>query len=48
MKALENEFIQMIKQAKMGDKDVLIQLIMSQKQDYYSLAYIFMKNHDEA
>ncbi len=48
MKALENEYIQMIERAKMGDKEVLIQLIMSQKQDYYRLAYIFMKNHDDA
>lgn len=49
MEALENdEFIQIVKQAKMGDKEVLIQLIMSRKQDYYRLAYIFMKNHDDA
>ena len=45
---MENEFIQMIKRAKMGDKDVLIELIISQKQDYYRLAYIFMKNQDDA
>lgn len=32
----------------MGDKEVLIQLIMSQKQDYYRLAYVFMKNQDDA
>jgi RNA polymerase sigma factor (sigma-70 family) len=45
---LENEFIQMIKRAKMGDKEILIDLIMSQKQDYYRLAYIFMKNQDDS
>lgn len=46
---MENdEFIQIVKQAKMGNKEVLIQLIMSQKQDYYRLAYVFMKNQDDA
>lgn len=45
---MKNEFIEMIKRAKMGDKEVLIELIMSQKQDYYRLAYIFMKNQDDA
>lgn len=45
---MENEFIQMINQAKMGDKEVLINLIMSQKQDYYHLAYIYMKNQEDA
>ena len=38
----------MINQAKMGDKEVLINLIMSQKQDYYHLAYIYMKNQEDA
>jgi len=45
---LENEFTQMIKRAKMGDKEVIIELIMRQKQDYYRLAYTFMKNQDDA
>jgi len=45
---LENESIQMIKRAKMGDKEVLIELMMSQKQDYYRLAYVFMKNKEDA
>lgn len=45
---MENEFVQMIERAKMGDKGVLIELIMRQKQDYYRLAYIYMKNQDEA
>ena len=45
---MENESIQMIKRAKMGDKEVLIELMMSQKQDYYHLAYVFMKNQDDA
>lgn len=45
---MENESIQMIKRAKMGDKEVLIELMMSQKQDYYRLAYVFMKNQEDA
>lgn len=44
---MEDEFIPMVKRAKAGDKEALIELIMSQKQDYYRLAYIFMKNHDD-
>ena len=44
---MENEFIEVIKRAKMGDKEELLKLIMSQKQDYYRLAYIFMKNQDD-
>ncbi|WP_298201806.1 RNA polymerase sigma factor [Desulfosporosinus sp.] len=38
----------MIKRAKMGDKEVIIELILRQKQDYYRLAYTFMKNEDDA
>ena len=45
---MENEFIQMVKRAKMGDKEVLVELIISQKQDHYRLAYIYMKNQDDA
>ncbi|MDA8220932.1 MAG: RNA polymerase sigma factor [Desulfitobacterium hafniense] len=45
---MENEFTQMIKRAKMGDKEVIIELILRQKQDYYRLAYTFMKNEDDA
>ncbi|MCO5388458.1 MAG: RNA polymerase sigma factor [Desulfosporosinus sp.] len=45
---MENEFTQMIKRAKMGDKEVIIELILRQKQDYYRLAYTFMKNQDDA
>ncbi len=44
---MENELIPIVKRAKAGDKEALIELIMSQKQDYYRLAYIYMKNHDD-
>ena len=45
---MENESIQLIKRAKLGDKEALIELIMREKQDYYRLAYIFMKDNDDA
>lgn len=38
----------LVKKAKQGDKEALVQLIMAQKQDYYKLAYIYMKNKDDA
>ncbi|TGE35210.1 sigma-70 family RNA polymerase sigma factor [Desulfosporosinus fructosivorans] len=45
---MEQEIIEMVKRAKAGDKEILINLIMRQKQDYYRLAYVYMKNHDDA
>lgn len=44
---MEQEVIKIVKRAKGGDKEALIQLIMSQKQDYYRLAYIYMKNQED-
>ncbi len=38
----------LIKQAKSGDKEALLKLIMAQKSDYYKLAYVYMKNEDDA
>lgn len=38
----------LVKRAKQGDKDALVQLIMAKKQDYYKLAYIYMKNKDDS
>ena len=45
---MEQEIVEMVKRAKAGDKEMLIKLIMRQKQDYYRLAYVYMKNHDDA
>lgn len=42
------EFKLLIKQAKKGDKDALLQLVMAQQVDYYKLAYVYMKNQDDA
>lgn len=42
------EFKLLIKQAKKGDKDALLKLVMAQQGDYYKLAYVYMKNQDDA
>ncbi|WP_432666412.1 sigma-70 family RNA polymerase sigma factor [Wukongibacter baidiensis] len=38
----------LIKDAKQGNKDALVQLIMAEKQDYYKLAYTYMRNKEDA
>jgi len=45
---VDQEIIEMVKRAKAGDKEMLIKLIVREKQDYYRLAYVYMKNHDDA
>jgi RNA polymerase sigma-70 factor (ECF subfamily) len=43
---LETEIL--VKKAKKGDKEALVQLIMIKKQEYYKLAYTYMKNKEDA
>ncbi|MGB7604825.1 MAG: sigma-70 family RNA polymerase sigma factor [Lutisporaceae bacterium] len=38
----------LVKKAKKGDKEALVQLIMTEKQDYYKLAYVYMRNPEDA
>ncbi len=38
----------LVKKAKKGNKEALVQLIMTQKQDYYKLAYVYMRNPEDA
>jgi RNA polymerase sigma-70 factor (ECF subfamily) len=38
----------LVKKAKKGDKEAMVQLIMAEKQDYYKLAYVYMKNYEDA
>jgi RNA polymerase sigma-70 factor (ECF subfamily) len=38
----------LVRKAKQGDKDALVQLIMAEKQSYYKLAYVYMKNSEDA
>lgn len=38
----------LIKKAKQGDKEALVQLIMAQKKGFYKLAYLYMKNEEDA
>lgn len=38
----------LVKKAKQGDKEALIQLVMRRKQEYYRLAYIYVGNQEDA
>jgi len=38
----------LVAEAKAGDREALISLIMDQKQEYYKLAYAYMGNRDDA
>ncbi|QUH24697.1 RNA polymerase sigma factor [Serpentinicella alkaliphila] len=38
----------LISRAKLGDKEALIKLIMLKQQEYYKLAYVYMKNEADA
>lgn len=38
----------LVKKAKKGDKDALVKLIMNQQEDYYKLAYAYVKNKEDA
>ncbi|MRG87816.1 RNA polymerase sigma factor [Salinibacillus xinjiangensis] len=38
----------LVKKAKKGDKEALLELIMEQKDDYYKLAYTYTGNRDDA
>ncbi len=39
---------QLVKKAKKGDKEALLQLIMAEKDAYYRLAFTYMKNEHDA
>ncbi len=38
----------LVKKTKSGDKNSLVQLILAKKQDYYKIAYVYMKNSEDA
>lgn len=38
----------LIKNAKKGDKEALVMLVMNRRDEYYRLAYIFMRNKEDA
>ncbi|KAB8136743.1 sigma-70 family RNA polymerase sigma factor [Gracilibacillus oryzae] len=38
----------LVKKAQKGDKDALLQLIMKKQDEYYRLAFSYMKNKDDA
>jgi RNA polymerase sigma-70 factor (ECF subfamily) len=39
---------ELVKTAKQGDKESLVKLIMLEKNQYYKLAFVYMKNQEEA
>jgi RNA polymerase sigma-70 factor (ECF subfamily) len=38
----------LMKRAKTGDKEALIKLIMDNKNDYYKLAYVYLRNQEDS
>lgn len=42
------ETVLLVKKARQGDREALLQLIMDRKEDYYKLAYVYMKNQEDA
>ena len=38
----------LIKQAKKGDKEALLSIVMAQQSEYYKLAYVYMKDKEDA
>jgi RNA polymerase sigma factor (sigma-70 family) len=40
--------VTLVKEAKKGNKDALVRLIMDEKQDYFRLAYAYTKNQADA
>ncbi|NBI05555.1 RNA polymerase sigma factor [Senegalia massiliensis] len=38
----------LVKKAKAGDKNALVQLVIYQKDEYYKLAYVYLKNKEDA
>lgn len=42
------EINELIHQAKNGDKEALLSLVMAQQADYYKLAFVYMKNKEDA
>jgi RNA polymerase sigma factor (sigma-70 family) len=42
------DVVNMVKKAKKGDKEALLQLILSEKNAYYRLAYSYMRNEEDA
>ena len=42
------EYKLLIKKAKKGDKEALLRLIMDKQADYYKLAYVYLRNKEDA
>ncbi|MFD0870699.1 MULTISPECIES: sigma-70 family RNA polymerase sigma factor [Paenibacillus] len=42
------DVVNVVKRAKKGDKEALLQLILAEKEAYYRLAYFYMRNEADA
>ena len=42
------ELLEYVDKAKRGDKEALVQLIMTKRDEYYKLAYIYLANREDA
>lgn len=42
------EINELVRKAKSGDQDALVQIIMNEKEEYYRLAYIYTQNREDA
>jgi len=40
--------LRLVKEAKKGDQEALLKLVMDQKQEFYKLAFVYMKNQEDA
>lgn len=38
----------LVKRVKQGDKDALLELVMDQKNNYYKLAYVYLKKPEDS
>ncbi|MGI6331385.1 MAG: RNA polymerase sigma factor [Zhaonellaceae bacterium] len=42
------ELLDYVDKAKQGDQEALLQLIMAKRDEYYRLAYVYLKNQEDA
>lgn len=42
------EYPDLVRKAGRGDKDALIRLVMERKDDYYRLAFVYLRNQDDS
>ncbi|MFZ7103557.1 MAG: RNA polymerase sigma factor [Peptococcaceae bacterium] len=45
---MENNLVELVANAQAGDKDALVRLVMDNKNEYYRLAYVYVRNQEDA